>query len=207
MTQTIRTSTGRRITAAALALAGMAAMGVGALATTDATQPVLETEIAQVADGELSFPVGKYMSHRVSDHVKIPAGTVLQFSNLPPGLSYDPATTAIHGTPTTPGVYNTTGTAYIAGVPVRTATVKVTITGGGGGNPAPQPNPQPNPRPNPQPSPNPAPQPGTPGIDPAMVHTLPLPPEVKALILQTIEQINDGIRAAWEAVPAGSLGK
>lgn len=201
MSHTIRTSAARRVTAAALALAGMAALGVGALATTDTAQPVLETEIAQVADGELSFPVGQYMSHRVSDHVNIPPGTVLQFGNLPPGLAYDPATTAIHGTPTTPGVYNTTGTAYLGGIPVRTATVKVTITGDGG-TPAPQPNPQPNPAPQPG-----TPAPGAPGIDPALVHTLPLPPEVKQMILQTIAQINDGIRAAWESVPAGSLGK
>ena len=42
------------------------------------------------------------MERRVSDYVT--PGAALQFEGLPPGLTYDPATTAVRGTPTVPGV-------------------------------------------------------------------------------------------------------
>lgn len=207
---------------AVVAVATLAALaGIGAAAATlhssaeghAAPAPrTITVEVAPTADGRLSFPAGVYMSHRVSDHVTLPPGTTLTFSNLPPGLSYDPATTAIQGTPTTPGVYTTTGTAYIGGIAVRTVTVTVTITGTTSGQPAPAPAPapaQPGPAPAPSPgSPTPgSPGPGVPGIDPVFVDTLPVPPEVKALVRSVIAQINAGILAIWNAVPAGSLGK
>ena len=134
----------RRVTGAAFALSGLAALGFGAASLpapeSDNAQPVVVADIANTALPKLSFEAGKPMSHRVSDHVDLPPGTVLRFQGLPPGLSYDSATTAIHGTPTTPGTYHPSATAYIGGIPVRTESTTVTITGkavpgnGGGGN-------------------------------------------------------------------------
>ena len=43
--------------------------------------------------------------------------------------------TAIKGTPTVAGVYEPVATAFIFGVPVRTETTTVTVTGGAGGCP------------------------------------------------------------------------
>ena len=213
----------RRVTGAAFALAGLAALGFGATQlpdpTNDDVQPVIAADIANTALPKLSFEAGKPMSNRVSDHVDLPPGTVLRFQGLPPGLSYDSATTAIHGTPTTPGVYHPSATAYIGGIPVRTESTTVTITGnpvpgngggntggnggntggngggnGGGGNTGG------NGGGNGGGAPAPA-------IDPAAVDTLPLPPEVKTFIRDTINNINHGLSDMWAAVPAGSLGK
>lgn len=213
----------RRVTGAAFALTGLAALGFGAASLpapeSDNAQPVVVADIANTALPKLSFEAGKYMSHRVSDHVDLPPGTVLRFQGLPPGLSYDSATTAIHGTPTTPGTYHPSATAYLGGLPVRTESTTVTITGDavpgtgggntgggtgggntggtggtgggntgggaggtGGGAPAP-------------------------GIDPAVVDTMPFPPEVKTFIRDAINNINQGLEDMWSAVPAGSLGK
>lgn len=212
----------RRVTGAAFALSGLAALGFGAASLpapeSDNAQPVVVADIANTALPKLSFEAGKPMSHRVSDHVDLPPGTVLRFQGLPPGLSYDSATTAIHGTPTTPGTYHPSATAYIGGIPVRTESTTVTITGkavpgnggggnngggntgggnnggdgntGGGGNTGGNGGGAP-----------------APGIDPAVVDTMPLPPEVKTFIRDTINNINQGLKDMWAQVPAGSLGK
>jgi|GEM_PF-6065332 len=194
------------VTTSALALTTMAAAGVslgtaGAPERSDAAV-VSGDRVALAALPALSFPTGVYMENRVSDHVSIPPGTVIVFQGLPPGLSYDPATTAIRGVPTTPGVYRPTATAYVAGIPVRTESTTVTITGApvapAPGNPSPAPG-------DPAPAPAPAPAPGT--IDIEMIRSLALPQPVKDAVLNTALAINDGIRAAWNAVPAGSLGK
>lgn len=190
------------VTTSALALTAMAAAGVslgtaGAPERSDAAV-VSGDRVALAALPALSFPTGVYTENRVSDHVSIPPGTVIVFQGLPPGLSYDPATTAIRGVPTTPGVYRPTATAYVAGIPVRTESTTVTITGApvapAPGNPSPAPG-----------NPAPAPAPGT--IDIEMIRSLALPQPVKDAVLNTAMAINDGIRAAWNAVPAGSLGK
>lgn len=98
--------------------------------------------------------------------------------------------------PTTPGVYRPVATAYIGGIPVRTESTTVTITGRAGGGPA---------APAPAPAPAAAPAPGT--ITIADIDGLPLPNEVKDALRGAAMAINDGIQAAWNAVPEGSLGK
>ena len=198
----------RPVAASAAALTAMAVAGFASgNAEVPETVPVVVeiSDVAPAALPKLSFPVGVYMENRVSDHVSLPPGTVLQFRGLPPGLTYDQATTAIRGVPTTPGVYRPVATAYLAGVPVRTEATTVTITGGGSAPaPAPQPG-APAPGPAPAPAPVPAPAPGT--IDIAMIQSLALPQPVKDALLGAALAINDGIQAAWNAVPAGSLGK
>ncbi len=198
----------RSVAASVVALAAMAVAGAvtgSAEGPESATAVVEASDVAPVALPSLTFPVGVYTENRVSDQVNLPPGTVLQFRGLPPGLTYDSRTTAIKGVPTTPGTYHPQATAYIGGIPVRTESTTVRITGGGGA-PAPAPGaPAPAPRPNPAPAPVPAPAPGT--IDIAMIHTLPLPQEVKDALLGAALGINDGIQNAWNAVPAGSLGK
>ncbi|WP_176475062.1 hypothetical protein [Dietzia natronolimnaea] len=197
----------RPVIASAAALAAMAAIGVasGQVESPDAAPVVIEaTEVAPAALPSLSFPVGVYMENRVSDQVTLPPGATLQFQGLPPGLTYNPRTTAIQGVPTTPGVYRPVATAYIGGIPVRTETTTVTITGrAGGGAPAPAPAPVAPPAPAPAPAAPPAP--GTIAI--ADIDALPLPIEVRDALRGAALAINDGIRAAWDAVPEGSLGK
>ena len=192
--------------AAAFTLSSMAAVGAVAGQSGPTVEPrtVVADEVALAALPELSFPAGKYMENRISDHVSIPPGTVIVFQGLPPGLTYDPATTAIRGVPTTPGVYRPVATAYVAGIPVRTESTTVTITGAATapapGAPAPAPG-QPAPAPTPMPQRAPAP-----GIDIAMIQNLPVPVEVKLALLGAARAINDGIQAAWAAIPAGSVG-
>lgn len=206
----------RPVIASAVTLAAMAAVGVasGPVGDSDSAPIVVEaTDVAPAALPKLSFPVGQYMENRISDHVDIPPGATITFRGLPPGLTYDPATTAIKGTPTTPGVYKPVATAGIGGIPMRTETTTVTITGGGGGgasNPAPAERPAPAPAPGtrpsaPAPAPAEAPAPGTINIED--IQGLPLPQEVKDALLGAALAINDGIQNAWNTVPAGSLGK
>ena len=210
----------RPVIASAVALAAMAAVGVasGQVEDPDSAPIVVEaTDVAPAALPTLSFPVGVYMENRISDHVDIPPGATITFRGLPPGLTYDPATTAIKGTPTTAGVYKPVATAGIGGIPLRTETTTVTITGGGGGgasNPAPANRPAPAPAPAqrpsapapaPAPAPVEAPAPGTINIED--IQGLPLPQEVKDALLGAALAINDGIQNAWNAVPEGSLGK
>ena len=137
---------------AALALTSMATVGaVAGHAGSSPEQPtVVDGDVALAALPALSFPAGEYMENRISDHVSLPPGTVIVFQGLPPGLTYDAATTAIRGVPTTPGVYHPVATAYLGGIPVRTESTTVTITGTasapapGATQPAPgQPAPQP----------------------------------------------------------------
>lgn len=189
----------RPVVASAAALSAMAAIGVasGQVDSPDTAPVVVEaTELAPAALPSLTFPVGVYTENRVSDQVTLPPGATLQFQGLPPGLTYDPRTTAIKGVPTTPGVYRPVATAYIGGIPVRTESTTVTITGRAGGGPA---------APAPAPSPAAAPAPGT--ITIADIDGLPLPNEVKDALRGAAMAINDGIQAAWNAVPEGSLGK
>ena len=130
----------RPVIASAVALTAMAAVGAasGQAEAPDTTPVVVEaTDVAPAALPSLTLRVGEYMERRVSDYVTPPPGASIQFQGLPPGLTYDPTTTAIKGTPTTAGVYNPVATAYIFGVPVRTETTQVTVTGGGGGAAAP----------------------------------------------------------------------
>ncbi|WP_010541078.1 hypothetical protein [Dietzia alimentaria] len=194
----------RPVIASTVALAAMAAVGVasGRVEAPDSAPIVVEAaDVAPAALPSLTFPAGVYMEKRISDQVNIPAGATISFRGLPPGLTYDPVTTAIKGVPTTPGVYKPVATASIAGIPMRTESTTVTITGGGGGasNPAPAPG-----RP-PAPAPAPAPAPGT--INIADIQGLPVPQPVKDALLGAALAINDGIQNAWNAVPAGSLGK
>lgn len=189
----------RPVVASAAALSAMAAIGVasGQVDSPDTAPVVVEaTELAPAALPSLTFPVGVYTENRVSDQVTLPPGATLQFQGLPPGLTYDPRTTAIKGVPTTPGVYRPVATAYIGGIPVRTESTTVTITGRAGGGPA---------APAPAPAPAAAPAPGT--ITIADIDGLPLPNEVKDALRGAAMAINDGIQAAWNAVPEGSLGK
>lgn len=191
----------RPVVASAAALSAMAAIGVasGQVDSPDTAPVVVEaTELAPAALPSLTFPVGVYTENRVSDQVTLPPGATLQFQGLPPGLTYDPRTTAIKGVPTTPGVYRPVATAYIGGIPVRTESTTVTITGRAGGGPA-------APAPAPAPAPAAAPAPGT--ITIADIDGLPLPNEVKDALRGAAMAINDGIQAAWNAVPEGSLGK
>ncbi|GAA1700243.1 hypothetical protein GCM10009831_05960 [Dietzia cercidiphylli] len=189
----------RPVVASAAALSAMAAIGVasGQVDSPDTAPVVVEaTELAPAALPSLTFPVGVYTENRVSDQVTLPPGATLQFQGLPPGLTYDPRTTAIKGVPTTPGVYRPVATAYIGGIPVRTESTTVTITGRAGGGPA---------APAPAPAPAAAPAPGT--ITIADIDRLPLPNEVKDALRGAAMAINDGIQAAWNTVPEGSLGK
>ncbi|UVE96289.1 hypothetical protein [Dietzia sp. B32] len=205
----------RPVIASATALAAMAAVGVasGQTEAPDRTPVVVEaTDVTPAALPSLTLRVGEYMERRVSDYVTPPPGASIQFQGLPPGLTYDPATTAIKGTPTVAGVYKPVATAFIFGVPVRTESTTVTVTGGGGGGgtapapaPAPGPAPAPAPRPAPVPAPVSAPAPGT--INLADIDTLPVPNEVKDAIRGAALAINNGIQSAWNAVPEGSLGK
>ena len=197
----------RPVIASAAALTAMAAIGVAtgpAVASDPAPALVESADVAQVALPSLTLRVGQYMERRVSDYVTPPPGASIVFVGLPPGLTYDPATTAIRGTPTTAGTYRPTATAFIFGVPVRTETTTVTVTGGGGGGgggaaPAPAP------RPAPAPAPVAPPAPGT--INIADIDGLPLPDPVKDALRGAALAINGGIQNAWNAVPAGSLGK
>ena len=189
----------RPVVASAAALSAMAAIGVasGQVDSPDTAPVVVEaTELAPAALPSLTFPVGVYTENRVSDQVTLPPGATLQFQGLPPGLTYDPRTTAIKGVPTTPGVYRPVATAYIGGIPVRTESTTVTITGRAGGAAA---------APAPAPAPVAAPAPGTIAI--ADIAGLPLPEPVKDALLGAALAINDGIQAAWDTVPDGSLGK
>lgn len=200
----------RPVVASTLVLAAMAATGVAsgrAEAPESAPIVVEAADLAPAALPSLTFPVGVYMENRISDHVSLPPGTVLQFRGLPPGLTYDQRTTAIKGVPTTPGVYRPVATATIAGIPVRTESTTVTITGGGGAAPAPAPAPTrpPAQAPAPAPAAAPAPAPGT--INLADIRGLNVPQPVKDALLGAATAINDGIRAAWNTVPPGSLGK
>jgi len=165
---------------------------------------VVEAEVGEVARQlrPLTFATGRYVEERLSSHVDIPPGVTFRFSNLPPGLAYNPATTAIYGTPTTPGVWDVTATAYLGGVPVETATSRVTITGAAVPAPAPAPGGG---------APAPAPAPGggapAPAIDPRVVDTLPLPPEVRRAVLDMIAGFNGAVANFWASLPAGSLGR
>ncbi|MFN3600765.1 MAG: hypothetical protein ACK4UY_05185 [Dietzia sp.] len=191
----------RPVIASAAALSAMAAIGVasGQAETPESAPIVVEaSELAPAALPSLTFPVGVYTENRVSDQVTLPPGATLQFQGLPPGLTYDPQTTAIKGVPTTPGVYRPVATAYIAGIPVRTESTTVTITGRAGGGAA-------APAPAPAPAPVAAPAPGT--INISDIRGLPLPDPVKDALLGAALAINDGIQAAWNTVPDGSLGK
>lgn len=205
----------RPVIASAVALSAMAAVGVasGQVEAPDRAPVVVEaTDIAPAALPSLTLRVGEYMERRVSDYVTPPPGASIQFQGLPPGLTYDPATTAIKGTPTRAGVYEPVATAYIFGVPVRTESTTVTVTGGGGAA-APAPRPAPSPAPAPRPAPAPAPAPGqvappAPGtISIADIDALPVPNEVKDALRGAALAINNGIQSAWNTVPEGSLGK
>lgn len=205
----------RPVVASTLALAAMAAVGVasGQTEAPDHTPVVVEaTDVAPAALPSLTLRVGEYMERRVSDYVTPPPGASIQFRGLPPGLTYDPATTAIRGTPTVAGVYEPVATAFIFGVPVRTETTTVTVTGGagattggtgGGGAAAPRPAPAPAPAPVAAPAAPPAP--GT--ITIADIDTLPVPEQVKDALRGAALALNNGIQSAWNAVPEGSLGK
>ena len=195
----------RPLVASAIALAAMAGAGVasGMVETPESAPVVVEaTDLAPAALPSLTFRAGVYTENRISDHVSIPAGATISFQGLPPGLTYDPRTTAIKGVPTTPGVYQPVATAYLAGIPVRTESTTVTITGSGPGA-APAPGPAPGTAP--APGPAPAPAPGTIAI--SDIQALALPQPVKDALIGAALAINNGIQAAWGAVPAGSLGK
>lgn len=192
----------RPVAVSAVALVAMVVTGAasGKAEAPESAPVVLETsDVAPAALPSLTFRVGVYMENRISDHVTLPPGAVLRFQGLPPGLTYDQATTAIRGVPTAAGVYRPVATAFVAGIPVRTESTTVTITGGAGGGAAPAPVPAP------APAPSPAPAPGT--INLNDIRSLPLPQPVKDALLGTALAINDGIQSAWGAVPAGSLGK
>ena len=196
----------RPVAASVIALVAMVATGAasGRAEAPESAPVVLETaDVAPAALPSLTFRVGTYMENRISDHVTLPPGAVLRFQGLPPGLTYDQATTAIRGVPTVAGVYRPVATAFVAGIPVRTESTTVTITGGAGGGAGRAPSPAPGPAPAPTPSPSPAP--GT--IDLNDIRLLPLPQPVKDAMEGTALAINDGIQSAWGAVPAGSLGK
>lgn len=193
------------------AAGGPGATGVGSNATTasgatgadraGSAPRVVEAEVREVARQlrPLTFATGRHVEERLSNHVDIPPGVTFRFANLPPGLNFNPATTAIHGTPTTPGVWNVTATAYLAGIPVETATSRVTITGAPvAGAPAPAPG-------GGAPAPGPAPAPA-PVIDPVVVDTLPLPPEARQALRDFITGLNTGVANFWAALPAGSVG-
>ena len=198
----------RPVIASAVTLAAMAAVGVaaGQVESPESEPIVVEaTDVAPAALPNLTLRVGEYMERRVSDYVTPPPGASIQFRGLPPGLSYDPATTAIRGTPTVAGVYQPSATAFIFGVPVRTETTTVTVTGGGAGGGGGTGGGTPAPAPAPSPAPIPAPAPGT--INIADIDGLALPDPVKDALRGAAIGINDGIQAAWNTVPAGSLGK
>lgn len=179
--------------------------GIVAGAGVEAQPRVVETEVSEVARQlrPLNFRAGVAVYERIDQQVDVPPGVTFQFRNLPPGLSFDPATTAIHGTPTTPGTWDVTATAYAMGIPVETATSRVTITGQATapapGSPAPAPG-----------SPAPAPgqgggAPAAPthaaGIDLAVVDTLPLPPEVKQAIKDGLINFDQAMADFWAQVP------
>ncbi|MVZ89831.1 hypothetical protein GQF49_04930 [Microbacter sp. ANSKLAB05] len=205
----------RPVVTSAVALAAMAAVGVasGQSEAPDHARVVVEaTDVAPAALPSLSMRVGQYFERRVSDYVTPPPGASIQFRGLPPGLTYDPATTAIRGTPTVAGVYEPVATAFIFGVPVRTETTTVTVTGGAGGTTggtggggAPAPRPAPAPAPAPVAAPVAPPAPGT--ITIADIDTLPVPEQVKDALRGAALALNNGIQSAWNAVPEGSLGK
>lgn len=165
---------------------------------------VVEAEVSEVARQlrPLTFKAGQHVNERISDQVDVPAGVTFQFRNLPPGLSYDPATTAIHGTPTTPGTWDVTATAYLAGLPVETATSRVTITGTAT---APAPAPAPGGGGAPAPAPAPGGATGAPthaaGIDLAMIDTLPLPPEIKQAAKDALINFDQAMANFWASIP------
>ena len=168
---------------------------------------VVEAEVSEMARQlrPLNFRTGVYVDERINQQVSVPPGVTFQFRNLPPGLNYNPSTTGIYGTPTTPGTWDVTATAYLAGVPVETATSRVTITGNatapapapGGGAPAPTPGGAPG-----------AGGPGAPGaptfaagIDLAVIDTLPLPPEVKQAAKDALINFDRAMADFWASVP------
>lgn len=184
------------------AVLGASGAGQGVVET---APRVVEAEVSEVARQlrPLNFRTGAYVDERINQQVDVPPGVTFRFHNLPPGLNYNPATTAIHGTPTTPGTWDVTATAYLAGIPVETATSRVTITGnatapapgGGGGAPAPG---------------SPAPgqgggAPGAPtfaaGIDLAVIDTLPLPPEAKQAAKDALINFDQMMADFWASVP------
>lgn len=165
---------------------------------------VVEAEVSEIARQlrPLNFRTGVHVEERINQQVDVPPGVTFQFRNLPPGLNYNPATTAIHGTPTTPGTWDVTATAYLAGIPVETATSRVTITGAPvGGAPAPAPG-------GGAPAPAPAPGGGAPaapthaaGIDLAVIDTLPLPPEIKQAAKDGLINFDRAMADFWASVP------
>ncbi len=170
---------------------------------------VVEAEVSEVARQlrPLNFRTGAYVDERINQQVDVPPGVTFRFHNLPPGLNYNPATTAIHGTPTTPGTWNVTATAYLAGIPVETATSRVTITGNPvAGAPAPRPGGG-----APAPAPGGAPGGGGPGapaaptfaagIDLAVIDTLPLPPEIKQAAKDALINFDRMMADFWASVP------
>lgn len=213
-----------RAAAAALCIVGMAggvalavdgstlgtqAAGANGGGAASVAPRVVEAEVSEVARQlrPLTFKAGQPVNERISDQVDVPAGVTFQFRNLPPGLSYNPTTTAIHGTPTTPGTWDVTATAYLAGLPVETATSRVTITGTAT---APAPAPAPAPGPAPAPAPGGPVAPGAPGagapthaagIDLAMIDTLPLPPEMKQQAKAALINFDQAMANFWASVP------
>lgn len=184
------------------AVLGASGAGQGVVET---SPRVVEAEVSEVARQlrPLNFRTGAYVDERINQQVDVPPGVTFRFHNLPPGLNYNPATTAIHGTPTTPGTWNVTATAYLAGIPVETATSRVTITGNPvAGAPAPRPGGG---------APAPAPggggpgAPGAPafaaGIDLAVIDTLPLPPEIKQAAKDGLINFDRMMADFWASVP------
>lgn len=173
---------------------------------------VVEADVSEAARQlrPLSFPTGQHVSERIDQQVNVPPGVTFQFSNLPPGLSFNQSTTAINGTPTTPGTWDVTATAYLAGIPVETATSRVTITGdpvapapgggnggggnggGGGGAPAPAPGGGGGGAPAPT---------HAAGIELATVDTLPLPPEVKQAVKDGLINFDRAMEDFWAQMP------
>ena len=189
-----------RMAASALTVLGVLGGAAAVAGSGSETVQTVETDVKNVARELriLSFPVGQHMDERISDQVNVPPGVTSRRSNLPPRLDFNPLTTAVHGTPTTPGTWTVTATAYIAGVPVESARSQVTVTdSGGGGTSAPARQPAPTPMPSPAPGP----------IDLHTIDGFPVPEKVKDVLRDMATDVNGGLGNMWVYAPESSLSK
>lgn len=100
-----------------------AANGLG-VATTTLTVTILPAVPTLASPGNLTGEAGAAFSYQI---VASNSPTGYGASGLPPGLTVDPASGLISGTPTTPGTYLVTLTAYNAGGSAASVTLRIQI--------------------------------------------------------------------------------